>query len=92
MNKTDCILWCISSALCGIFLGLCVTLNMVNTHIELSAKTSGIYQLEHKIKGLSKAVYCAPVKVESHQGKSYLDVYSEQGGNDVLVTTVEVVK
>lgn len=90
MNKTDCILWCIVGALCGFFLSFWVTENMLNTQIELAAKTSGVYQLEHNKEGLSKAVYCKPVKVQARESKSYLDIYVESGGRDSLVTTVEV--
>lgn len=92
MNKTDCFLWCLLGMIIGGLLGVYSTIKIERGAIQLAALTSGVYQLEHNKEGLSKAVYCTPVKVESRESKTYLDVYSEQGGNDVLVTTVEVVK
>lgn len=92
MNKTDCILWCLLGIVIGGLAGVYSAVKLEKGSIELAALTSGVYQLEYNKEGLSKAVYCAPVKVESRESKAYLDVYSEQGGNDVLVTTVEVVK
>lgn len=92
MNKTDCILWCLLGIVIGGLVGVYSAVKLEKGSIELAALTSGVYQLEYNKEGLSKAVYCTPVKVESRESKTYLDVYSEQGGNDVLVTTVEVVK
>lgn len=92
MTKTDCFLWCLLGIIIGGLVGIYSTVKLERSAIELAALTSGVYQLEYNEQGLSKAVYCTPVKVERRESKNYWDVYSEQGGNDVLVTTVEVVK
>lgn len=92
MNKTDCFLWCLFGIIIGGLVGVYSTVKLEKSAIESAALTSGVYQLEYKAEGLSKAVYCKPVKVHARESKSYLDIYVESGEDDVLVTTVEVVK
>lgn len=92
MNKTDCILWCLLGIVMGGLVGVYSTVKIEKGAVELAALTSGVYQLEYNKEGLSKAVYCKPVKVQARESKSYLDIYVESGGKDSLVATVEVVK
>ena len=92
MNKTDCILWCLLGIGIGGLVGVYSAVKLEKGSVELAALTSGVYQLEYNKEGLSKAVYCKPVKVQSRESKSYLDIYVESGGKDSLVATVEVVK
>ena len=92
MNKTDCFLWCLLGIVIGGLVGVYSAVKLEKGSIELAALTSGVYQLEYNKEGLSKAVYCKPVKVQAREGKSYWDIYVESGGKDSLVATVEVVK
>lgn len=92
MNMTDCILWCLLGIVIGGLVGVYSAVKLEKGSIELAALTSGVYQLEYNKEGLSKAVYCKPVKVQARESKSYLDIYVESGGKDSLVATVEVVK
>lgn len=94
MNITD-------AALCGL-LGFClgvttilpVGLRIEKSGIESDCTRSGVYKLEHKAEGRSKAIYCYPVTVEEKPQKNYLDVYAKAGVGqvEVLVATVEVEK
>lgn len=94
MNITD-------AALCGL-LGFClgamvilpVGLSAEKSGVESDCTKSGVYKLEHKVEGRSKAIYCYPVTVEEKPQKSYLDVYAKVGvgQEEVLVATVEVEK
>lgn len=92
MNKADCILWCLLGIVIGGLVGVYSAVKLEKGSIELAALTSGVYQLEYNKEGLSKAVYCKPVKVQARESKSYWDIYVESGGKDSLVATVEVVK
>lgn len=92
MNKTDCFLWCLLGMVIGGLVGVYSTIKLEKDAIELAALTSGVYQLEYNKEGLSKAVYCKPVKVQARESKYYWDIYVDSGGKDSLVATVEVVK
>lgn len=94
MNMTDGFLYGLLGFCLGAIVMLPVGLSVEKSGIELGCTKSGIYQLEYKAEGRSKAIYCYPVTVEEKPQKNYLDVYAKAGvgQEEVLVKTVEVEK